>query len=235
MTPLLAASFFESGLMKYLVEGGLFMWPILACGVVGLAVMIERWRSLKMLGTDTSRLRGQVRDLLYEDRVQEALDLCESQQGPVPAILAVGLRQFLILRELGRDAGAIEEKVVKAMDDYGIHIVAALERHVPILATIAGVAPMLGFLGTVQGMVVSFEDIVAKQGTANTVVLAAAGIKVALLTTVFGLVVGIPTYVAYNYFTGVINRFVLEVEESASELIESVTLRMALGQPQAET
>jgi len=87
----------------------------------------------------------------------------------------------------------------------------------------------------VQGMVVSFDEIVAKQGTANTVVLAAAGIKIALLTTVFGLVVGIPAYVAYNYFTGVINRFVLEVQESATELIEAVTLRMALEEKPASS
>jgi biopolymer transport protein ExbB len=231
----LIASWYDVGLLKFLIDGGIFMWPILASGIIGLAVIIERWRSLKMLGTDTSRLRRQVHDLLHEDRVQEALDLCESQQGPVSAILAVGLRKFLVLREFGRDMAAIEERVVKAMDDYGIHIVAALERHVPILATVAGVAPMLGFLGTVQGMVVSFDEIVAKQGTANTVVLAAAGIKIALLTTVFGLVVGIPAYVAYNYFTGVINRFVLEVEESATELIEAVTLRMALEEKPASS
>jgi biopolymer transport protein ExbB len=114
------------------------------------------------------------------------------------------------------------------MDDYGVHIVAALERHLPILATVASAAPMLGFLGTVAGMVVSFNDIVNMSGDTNIVEAAAAGIKQALLTTVLGLLVGLPAFVAYNYFTGVINRFVLEVEESATELIEAVTLRMAL-------
>ena len=115
------------------------------------------------------------------------------------------------------------------MDDYGVHIVAALERHLPMLATISSVAPMLGFLGTVQGMVVSFDDIVRTMGETNIVEAAAAGIKVSLLTTVLGLVVGIPAFMSFNYFTGVINRYVLDVEESATELIQVVTLQMALN------
>jgi biopolymer transport protein ExbB len=192
-----------------------------------------------MLRTDTEALRRKVRDLLREDRVEEALQLCDGEQGPVPAILSAGLRKFLILRRLNYDPGKIEEQVVKAMDDYGVHIVAALEKHLPILATASSVAPMLGFLGTVQGMVISFDDIVIHMGEVNIVEAAAAGIKVALLTTVFGLVVGIPAFTAYNYFTSVINRFVLDVEESATELIEAVTLEMALrgqmdGAPRAE-
>jgi len=78
-------------------------------------------------------------------------------------------------------------------------------------------------------MVVSFDDIVMSLGKTNIVEAAAAGIKVSLLTTVLGLIVGIPAFTAFNYFTSVINRFVLEVEESASELIESVTLQMAMN------
>jgi biopolymer transport protein ExbB len=116
------------------------------------------------------------------------------------------------------------------MENCGVHIVAALEKHLPILATIASVAPMLGFLGTVQGMIVAFGDIEANIGQQNIVVAAAAGIRVALLTTAFGLIVGIPAYMAFNYFTGIINEFVLQVETSAAELIEVVTLRMTLNQ-----
>jgi biopolymer transport protein ExbB len=114
------------------------------------------------------------------------------------------------------------------MDDYGVHVVAALEKHLPVLATVSSVAPMLGFLGTVAGMVTSFEEIVAKMGETNIVEAAAGGISVALLTTAFGLIIGIPAFMAYNYFTSVINRFVLEIEESATDLIESVTLQLAL-------
>ena len=100
--------------------------------------------------------------------------------------------------------------------------------HLPILATVSSAAPMLGFLGTVSGMINSFDDIVRLMGDTNIVEAAASGISEALLTTCFGLIVGIPAFVAYNYFTSVINRFVLDVEESATELIETVTLQIAL-------
>ena len=219
----------HSGAMGYMIDGGIFMWPILLLAIFAAGAIIERFRSLKMLRGDTEALRARVLDLLHEDRVEEALALCEGEQGPVPAILSAGLRKFLILRRLGYDAGKIQEEVVKSMDDYGVHIVAALERNLPILATASSVAPMIGFLGTVQGMVVSFADIVRLKGQVDIVSAAAEGIMVALLTTVFGLIVGIPAFTAYNYFTSVINRFVLEVEESATELMEAVTLEMALG------
>ena len=183
-----------------------------------------------MLTTDTGEVRDRVGELLQNDQVEEALELCDREQGPVPAILSSGLRKYLVLRRLSYDPGKIEEQVVKGMDDYSVHVVAALERHLPILATISSVAPMLGFLGTVAGMIISFENIDANFGNANIVKLAAGGISVALLTTAFGLIVGIPTFMAYNYFTSVINRFVLEVEESATELIETVTLQLTLAQ-----
>ena len=218
----------HSGAMGYMLDGGLFMWPILILGIVAAGVMIERYRSLKMLATDVDDLRRRVLDLLYADRVEEALELCDNQQGPVPAILSAGLRKLLMLERLNTDGARMQDQVIKAMDDYGIHVVAALERHLPILATVSTVAPMVGFLGTVQGMIVSFGNIVAKMNEMNIVEAAAGGIMVALLTTVFGLIVGIPAFIGFNYFTSVINRFVLDVEESATELIESVGLQMAL-------
>lgn len=221
----------SSGLMGYMIDGGIFMWPILFLGILAIGVVIERYRSLKMLNTDTTQLRAQVLELLQANRVEEALKLCDSQQGPVPAILSQGLRKLLLLQRLNYDPAKIQEQVVKSMDDYGVHIVAALERHLPILATVSSVGPMIGFLGTVQGMVVSFAQIVAdsQAGTGQNIVVSAAdGIMVSLLTTVLGLIVGIPAFIGFNYFTSVINRFVLDVEESAAELIEAVTLQMAL-------
>lgn len=228
----------NSGLMGYMIKGGIFMWPILFLGILAVGVIIERYRSLKLLNTDTSRLRSQVLQLLQANRIEEALQLCDNQQGPVPAILSQGLRKLLLLNRLDYDPAKIQEQVVKSMDDYGVHIVAALERHLPILATVSSVGPMIGFLGTVQGMVISFEQIVidSQAGTGqNIVVSAAGGIMVSLLTTVLGLMVGIPAFMAFNYFTSVINRFVLDVEESAAELIEAVTLQMALEQQASET
>ncbi|MCH7226271.1 MotA/TolQ/ExbB proton channel family protein [Haloferula sp. A504] len=224
------SEFFQSGASGLLLEGGIFMWPILIMLVVALAVIIERYRSLRMLDDDPSELREEVLEMLSEDRVEEALERCDSAQGPVPAILANGLRKYLVLRRLNYDPAQLENQVIKSMENYGVHIVAALEKHLPILATVASVAPMLGFLGTVQGMVVAFGDIEANVGQQNIVQAAASGIRIALLTTCFGLIVGIPAYLAFNYFTGIINSFVLQVESSAAELIEVVTLRLTLQQ-----
>jgi len=224
----------HSGAMHYMIAGGFFMWPIFLLGVLAFGVIIERYRSLRMLSTDTERLRREVLGLLQTDRVEEALARCDLEQGPVPAILAAGLRKLLVLRRLNYDPAKIEEQVVKAMDDYGVHVTAALERHLPVLATISSVAPMLGFLGTVQGMVVSFQDIVDKMGETNIVEAAAAGIMTALLTTVLGLIVGIPSFMAFNYFSSIINRFVLDVEESATELIEAVTLQEVIDRQAGE-
>jgi biopolymer transport protein ExbB len=230
MTPanLADAGFFESGALKFLLEGGPFMWPLLALLIMAIAVIIERYRSLKLLETDAGSLREEVIELLSEDEVEESLKLCDSARGPVPAILSNGLRKYLVLRRLNYDQAQMEQQVVKSMENYGVNIVAALERHLPILATIASVAPMLGFLGTVQGMIVAFGDIEANIGQQNIVQAAASGIRVALLTTAFGLIVGIPAYIAFNYFTGLINDFVLQVESSAAELIEVVSLRLTL-------
>ena len=218
----------QEGAIGLLLEGGFFMWPLLILAIVGLAVVIERWRSLKMLDSDGEKLRQQVIDLLSNDKPEDALNLCESERGPVAAMLSNGLRKYLVLKKLGHDQAQIEDQVVKSMENYGVHVVAALERHLPILATISSVAPMLGFLGTVQGMIVAFSDIVEQMGEVNIVEAAASGIQVALLTTCFGLIVGIPAYLFFNYFTSVINGFVLEVEGTAAELIEVVTVRLTL-------
>lgn len=224
----------NSGALKLLIDGGWFMAPILLMGIIAAGVIIERFRSLKMLTADSGTIRDDVLALLKEDRIEEALTLCDREQGPVPAILAAGLRKFLVMRRLNYDPAKTEEQVIKAMDDYGVHVVAALEKHLAILATVSSVAPMLGFLGTVAGMIASFDDIVEKMGETNIVEAAAEGISVALLTTAFGLIIGIPAFMAFNYFTNIINRFVLEIEESATELIEVVTLQIALERADSE-
>ena len=213
--------------MGYMIDGGYFMWPILIMAVLGAAVVIERFRSLWLIATDGDALRTQVLQLLHDGQVEEAISLCARSRGPVPAILAVGLHRYELLRRLNYDPARIEEQVVKAMDDYGVHITAALEKHMPILATIANVAPMVGSVGTVVGMVVLFQDVVDKFGTTNIILAAAAGIKLKLIVTVWGLLVGIPAYIFYNYFTTVVNRYILEAEETASRLIEALTLKLA--------
>ncbi|WP_425616615.1 MotA/TolQ/ExbB proton channel family protein [Anatilimnocola sp. NA78] len=219
----------KTGALGYMIEGGIFMWPILFLGILAFGVIIERYRALQMLNTKDETLRSQVLKLMQDDQIEEALQLVERHKGPVPAILGAGLRKYLIARRLGYDPAKIEEQVTKGMDEYSVHIVAAMEKHLPILATVASAAPMLGFLGTVSGMVTSFAEIVATMGEKNIVEAAAGGIMVSLLTTVLGLIVGIPAFVAFNYFTSAINGFVLDVQESAAELIEAVTFQLAVA------
>lgn len=228
MTNLIAASFLESGALGYLIKGGVFMWVILVLGVLAVGVIIERWRSLKILDTKSEEIRREVIEKLADGRVDDAIAACDSAQGPVAAVLGNGLRKYLVLDELGYEPSRVEEQVTKSMEAYGVNVVAALERHLPVLATVSSVAPMLGFLGTVQGMIVSFANIVETMGKVNIVEAAASGIQTALLTTCFGLIIGIPAYMAFNYFMSVINQFVLEVEQSAAELIEAVSVQLTL-------
>ncbi len=223
----------NTGALGDMRKGGFFMWPILLLGIVALGVIIERSRALLMLTAKDPVLRAKVQNLLQEDRAEEALAICEREKGPVPAILGAGLRKYVFLKKLNYDSGQISEQVSKAMEDYAVHVVAALEKHLPVLATVASAAPMIGFLGTVSGMVQSFRDIVAQMGEKNIVEAAAAGIEISLLTTVLGLLVGIPAFIGFNYFTSVTNTFVLDVEESSAELIETVTLQMALADKQS--
>jgi biopolymer transport protein ExbB len=222
-------AWYYSGAMKYMIDGGPFMWPILFMAILGLAVIIERFRSLSMLTGNSDTLRLQVFGLLHQGRLEEAIDTCVQSRGPVPAILAVGLHRFGLLRRLNHDPVRIEEQVDKAMEDYGAHIVAALERHMPILSTIANVAPMVGSIGTVVGMVILFNDIVNMPSTASIMKVAAGGIQVKLLVTVFGLLVGVPAYIFYTYFNTKIGRLVLDAEETASKLIEALTVKMGTG------
>jgi len=228
---MLAFSFSEmlnSGALGLLIKGGFFMWPLLFLGILAIGVMIERWRSLKILDTDPDELRAEVTDLLDEGKIEEAMNRCDDGSGPIAAVMGNGLRKYLVLRELNYEPVRIEEQVTKSMESYGVHVVAALERHLPILATVSSVAPMLGFLGTVQGMIVAFANIVATMGQVNIVEAAATGIMTALLTTCFGLIIGIPAYMGFNYFMSVINNFVLEVESSAADLMEAVSIQLTL-------
>ncbi len=222
-----APDLLHSGALGYMLDGGVFMWPILVMAILGTGVVIERLRSLWTVSSDGQALRSQVFQFLDEDRIDAAIDLCSRSRGPVPAILAVGLHRYDVLRRLNYDPVRTEEQVAKAMDDYSVHITAALEKNLPILATIANVAPMVGSVGTVVGMVVLFQDIVSTYGTTNIILAAAAGIKLKLIVTVWGLAVGIPAYVFYNYFTSVVNRHILEAELTASQLIEAITIKLA--------
>lgn len=223
------SAWWQAGAMGYMIDGGPFMWPILLLAVIAAGVVIERFRALRLIATDGEALRREVLDLLAQDKVEDAVALCARSHGPVPAVLAVGIHRYRLLRKLNYDPAKIEEQVVKAMEDYSPHVAAALEKNLSILSTVGTVAPMLGSLGTVVGMVLMFQGITEMRPEDNIIKQAAAGIKVKLIVTVWGLMVGIPAYMFFNYFSSVVNGHILEAEETASELVEALILQLAPG------
>lgn len=206
-------------------KGAFYMFPLAACSILGWTVILERWLSLQAAEeVDTSRLRADVRDALKRGDVDGAMQICESASGPVADILEAGLRKYKLLSGLGRSPDVVENEVVKAMEDHGVHVVADLERYLPALAAVGNVAPLFGFAGTVSGMMKSFQVIAEKGMEAQ---LLAIHISEALITTAGGLLIAIPSYIAFNYFTSRVQRFVLDIEQSASEFMEVISIEMS--------
>ncbi len=161
-------------------------------------------------GQRTRALLGETDQLLAEHRIDEAIRRCEESQAPAAAILLAGLNR----RKEGTD------RVMKAIENAGLFELAGLERGLVWLATLANVAPLTGFLGTVVGMIQAFQAIeLAGEVEATTV---AGGIKVALITTAAGLTIAIPINIAHNYFVTKIDRLVIEMEESAQRMIDAL-------------
>ena len=196
---------------EFMQKGGPIMWPILLCSVIAFAVVVERLVKLRREQRDTKSFMEQISKSLKRNKITEALDLCDRTGGPIANILKAGILKHDRPRQ----------EVREAIEDASIHEVPGLERNLPVLATIAHVAPLLGLLGTATGMVAAFQIIENKASALSPLNPGdlAGGIWEALLTTVFGLCVAIPTYVAYNYLVSRVDGFVLEMERSATDLL----------------
>ncbi len=196
---------------EFMQKGGPIMWPILLCSVVAFAIVIERLIRLRQEEIDTKTFMEQISKSIKRNKIMEALDLCDKTGGPIANILKAGI--------LKHDRS--RQEIREAIEDASIHEVPRLERNLPVLATVAHVAPLLGLLGTVTGLVAAFQVIDSKATALNPVNPGdlAGGIWEALLTTVFGLCVAIPTYVAYNYLVSRVDGFVLDMERSATDLL----------------
>ena len=192
-------------------KGGPIMWPILFCSVVAFAIVIERLMSLRKAQIDTKTFMEQISKSIKRNKIMEALDLCEKTSGPIAHILKAGILKHDRLRS----------EIREAIEDASIHEIPQLEKNLPVLATVAHISPLLGLLGTVTGMVSAFQVIEQKASSVNPVNPGdlAGGIWEALLTTVAGLCVAIPTFVAYNYLVSRVDGFVLEMERSATDLL----------------
>ncbi len=199
-------------LMTLFRDGGFMMYPLILCSLVALGVIIAKAWTLFIAHRDSKNLLRTIKELGVEGRLEEAIELAENTRGPVAAILLAGLRRVKE-KHTGTD-------VQKAISTTGVIELDFLERGLTVLATIANVAPLLGFLGTVIGMILAFQAIeIAGQVDPA---LVAGGIKVALITTATGLSIAIPVNIGYNYFVTRIDRLIQDMEEGTQAVLDLI-------------
>jgi biopolymer transport protein ExbB len=200
---------FHQELKKRFIEGGPgFMGIVLLCLILGLAIAIERIIYLNLSSTNTKKLTQNVEDALQSGGVDAAKEVCRNTKGPVASIFYQGLDRM--------DEGV--EAAEKAVVSYGGVQMGLLEKNVSWLSLFISLAPMLGFMGTVIGMISAFDSIEAAGDISPAVV--AGGIKVALLTTVFGLIVAIILQIFYNYIISKIDGIVNNMEDASIKLVD---------------
>lgn len=195
--------------LDIIFQAGWIMVPIFLLSLLTIYLMVERLLTIRKSATDRSEIMGRIREYVAAGNIHGAQAFCEVQDKPLTRILKHGLER------LGRPISEIQD----AVNASGKHEAFELEKRMDILASIAGIAPMLGFLGTVTGMIDAFQEIQNLQGNVNPSVLA-GGIWEALISTAAGLVVGILAYFFYNYLLGLIKRLVNDMEQSATEFID---------------
>ena len=201
-------SFHQVIKQKFIEGGPSFMGIVLLCLILGLALAIERIIYLNMATSDSSKLLNDVEGALQSGGVDAAKEVCRNTKGPVASIFYQGLDRS------GEGIDMVEKSVVS----YGSVQMGLLEKGLSWIALFIALAPMLGFMGTVIGMIGAFDAIEAAGDISPSLV--AGGIKVALLTTVFGLIVAIILQVFYNYIVSKIDSIVNDMEDASISLID---------------
>ena len=198
-------------------KGGPMMYLIVLASILAVGVVIERMYTLNKARVDSDKFMDGIIGILKRNKIIEAVEMCNSTPGPVAHIIKAGILKH------DRSRPEIKEAVAEAAELE----IPRLEKHLPILATIAHITPLLGLLGTVTGMIRSFQIIQAKAASMVPVNPGdlAGGIWEALLATVAGLSVAIPAYVAYNYLTSQVDGFVYDMEKSAMDLVNLLSSR----------
>jgi len=196
-------------LIQMFLKGGLVMWPILACSIIGLAIAIEKFMVIRKARINVPAFSIKIRGILKRKDLIGAINYCMEEKSPISNIIRRGLKKH----KFGR------KRVIESIESAGKQEISKLEKGLATLATVAGAAPMLGFLGTVTGMIAAFMKIQELQGSASPADLA-SGIWEALLTTAFGLFVGIPALAIYNYFVSLISKIVLDMERVATDILD---------------
>jgi biopolymer transport protein ExbB len=198
-------------LFEIFTRGGVVMWLILACSVIGLAVVIDRFLFLRKAKINVPAFMVRLRGLIKKKDISGAVSVCMEEKSPIANIIRKGLKKY----RFGHD------RVREAIENAGKQEVSNLEKGLSILATVAGIAPLLGFLGTVTGMITAFMTIEDLAGSANPSDLA-GGIWEALITTAFGLIVGIFALAFYNYFVSSVKRLVGDMETVANDVVDTL-------------
>ena len=193
------------------------MWPLLFMFFFGIAVALERFWTLSKAHINSKEFIAELQEALKQRGPEGAAEVCSNTPGPVASVLHAGLLRL--------DRGI--EHVEKAIEESGAVEMAFLEKGLVWLSTVANVSPLVGFLGTVAGMIQAFEDI-AKAGDVDPSIVA-GGISVALITTASGLVVAIPIQTAYNYFLSKIDKIIIDLQESSNQFVDDL-IQLGYGQ-----
>lgn len=196
-------------LLTLFADGGFMMYPLVLCSMVALGVIIAKFFTLQIAHRGTARVLHDVEEAALSGDIEGAIQIARETPGPAAAILLAGLRRIERKR---LNAGELEAAVATT----GTIELGFLERGLVILATIANVAPLMGFLGTVAGMILAFAAIEAAGNVDPALV--AGGIKVALLTTAAGLVVAVPVNIFYNIFVTRIDQLIVDMEHGAQKI-----------------
>jgi biopolymer transport protein ExbB len=209
-------------IVTFFQKFGIVFWPLLLCSVAAVTFIIERLftflRSRSKLGTE--QFMANITDSLRSDNIMEAVSTCEESGGPLANVLKAGLLRYSQAQIEGNKI--TKEEVQEAIQEAGLLEIPELERNIPVIGTVAVISPLFGLLGTVMGMISAFTTI-ALEGTGDPQALA-GGISQALLTTAGGLTVAIPCLVFSQVFESWVNKFVLEIEQVSTEIVNQLIL-----------
>ncbi|NCG32614.1 MAG: MotA/TolQ/ExbB proton channel family protein [Proteobacteria bacterium] len=197
-------------LLTLFADGGWMMYPLVLCSLIAVGVILAKMWTLWVAHAGTARVLREVQEAAESGDLDAAYDIARDTPGPAAAIVLAGLRRV-------RNGRLTKGELETAVATTGAIELSFLERGLVILATIANVAPLMGFLGTVAGMILAFAAI-EEAGTVEPS-LVAGGIKVALLTTAAGLIVAVPINITYNFFVTRIDRLIGDMEQGAQTII----------------
>lgn len=199
----------ELNILELSTKGGVIMIPIIILLAIAIFLIIERWLNIRKAGKSDPYFMANIKDMVINGNISGARMLCEKNNTPIARMLEKGISRI----------GSNMKNIEVAIDNVGNLELYKMEKGMPILATIAGAAPMIGFLGTVTGMIKTFFEL-SKQGDTITAGALGGGIYEAMVTTVAGLIVGLIAYLGFNLLTASIERVVYKMEASTVEFID---------------